>query len=104
MASSKSSAVRKTKTTQSRTRPRSFVPTSAQAKSVRFDHETMHVTFRDGRVLSVPLNWYPILNGATPALRERYEIAGGGSSLHWPELEENLSIAGLMAGVDTVSA
>jgi hypothetical protein len=40
------------------------------------------------------------LRGATPAQQARYEVGGGGISLHWPELDEDLSIAGLMAEVD----
>ncbi len=64
----------------------------------------MWVTFADGRVLGVPLVWFPVLGAATPARRMRYEIGGGGISLHWPELDEDLSIAGLMAGVDRESA
>jgi hypothetical protein len=76
------------------------VPVSALAKEVEFDDSMMRVTFTDGRVLSVPLVWLPVLQRATSAQRARYEIGGGGISLHWPELDEDLSIAGLMAGVD----
>jgi hypothetical protein len=64
----------------------------------------MQVTFTDGRVLGVPLIWFPSLHAATPSQRLRFEIGGGGISLHWPELDEDLSIAGLMAGVDRESA
>ena len=60
----------------------------------------MRVTFTDGRVLSVPLVWFPVLRDATPAERAQYEIGGGGVSLHWPELDEDLSVGNLMAGVD----
>jgi hypothetical protein len=80
------------------------VPAAALAKSVEFAEEMMRVTLTDGRVLSVPLVWFPLLRQATPEQRERYEIGGGGISLHWPELDEDLSIAGLMAGVDWRSA
>jgi len=79
---------------------RAYVPTTALAKQVDFDELTMRVTFTDGRVLSVPLNWFPLLRGATPEQRMHYEIGGGGVSLHWPDIDEDLSIAGLMAGVD----
>jgi hypothetical protein len=60
----------------------------------------MKVTFTDGRVLSVPLSWFPLLDNATPEQRAKCEIGGGGVSLHWPDIDEDLSIAGLMAGVD----
>ena len=74
------------------------------AKSVRFNKSMMQITFTDGRVLGVPLLWFPTLHAATAAQRMQYEIGGGGISLHWPELDEDLSIAGLMAGVDRESA
>ena len=83
---------------------RVYVPTTALAKSVEFDEDTMRVAFTDGRVLSVPLEWFPILRRASPEQLKHYEIGGGGVSLHWPELGEDLSIAGLMAGVDWRSA
>jgi hypothetical protein len=83
---------------------RAYVPATALAKSVKFNKSMMQVTFTDGRVLGVPLIWFPVLHAATPAQRTRCEIGGGGISLHWPELDEDLSIAGLMAGVDRESA
>jgi hypothetical protein len=83
---------------------RSYVPVTALAKAVEFDDAMMRVTFTDGRVLGVPLVWFPVLRRATPEQRARYEIGGGGISLHWPELDEDLSVAGLMAGVDERSA
>lgn len=82
---------------------RAFVPTTALAKSVDFDEEMLRVTLTDGRVLCVPLQWFPTLFHATREQRERYEIAGGGISLHWPDLDEDLSVAGLMAGADVRS-
>jgi hypothetical protein len=77
---------------------RAYAPTSALAKSIEFDDEMMHVRLTDGRIISVPLIWFPLLSGATPEQRGRYEIGGGGLSLHWPEIDEDLSVAGLMAG------
>ena len=79
---------------------RSFVPATALAKSVSFDQDSLHVSFTDGRVLSVPLAWFPTLQATTPEQRNRCEIGGRGISLHGPDLDEDLSIAGLMAGVD----
>src|SRR6267142_1727083 len=74
---------------------RAFVPTSALAKSVTFDEEMMHVSLTDGRLISVPIIWFPLLLRATSDQRTKYEISGGGTSLHWPELDEDLSVAGL---------
>jgi Protein of unknown function (DUF2442) len=79
---------------------RAHVPTTALAKSVSFDEEMMHVSLMDGRRISVPILWFPMLREATPEQRTSYEIGGGGTSLHWPELDEDLSVAGLMAGAD----
>ena len=83
---------------------RAFVPTSALAKSVSFDEEMMHVSLTDGRLISVPIIWFPLLRGATSEQRAKYEIGGGGTSLHWLELDEDLSVSGLMAGADWQSA
>jgi hypothetical protein len=80
--------------------PATYIPTSALAKAVTFDDAAMHISLLDGRSLSIPLVWFPTLYAATPEQRARYEIAGGGISLHWPDLDEDLSIAGLMAGAD----
>jgi hypothetical protein len=83
---------------------RAFVPTTALAASLTFDGNMMHVALTDGRIIGVPLIWFPLLHAASPQQRERYEIGGGGVSLHWEELDEDLSVAGLMAGVDWRSA
>jgi hypothetical protein len=77
-----------------------YVPTTALAKSLSFDSEMMHVILTDGRIISVPIRWFPLLREATLEQREKYEIGGGGISIHWPEIDEDLSVAGLMAGVD----
>src|SRR5438552_2592103 len=92
----RSKATRKTRKPPFR---RAFVPVMALAKAVEFDQTMMWVRFTDGRVLGVPLVWFPTLLDATPEQRARCEI-GGGIGLHWRVLDEDLSIAGLMAGVD----
>ena len=79
---------------------RAYRPTSALAKSVHFDDELMHVSLIDGRIISVPIIWFPLLQEATPQQRENYEIHGGGVSLHWPNVDEDLSVAGLLDGAD----
>jgi hypothetical protein len=81
---------------------RAYRPNSALATSVTFDAETMQVSLMDGRIISVPILWFPLLAEATPAQREVYEIGGGGSSLHWPEIDEDISVAGLLAGGQVV--
>ncbi len=79
---------------------RAYVPTSALAKSVKFADDLMQVFLTDGRIISVPVIWFPLLHEATPEQREHYEIGGGGVSLHWPEIDEDLSVANLLAGAD----
>lgn len=79
---------------------RAYVPATALAKSLTFDDELMHVSLTDGRIISVPLIWFPLLYEAKPEQREIYEIGGGGVSLYWPELDEDLSVANLLAGAD----
>ena len=66
------------------------------ATAVRFDEHTMWVDLSDGRNLGVPLAWFPRLLRATPAQRESVEISRIG--LHWEEIDEDISVAGLLAG------
>jgi hypothetical protein len=79
---------------------KAFRPTSALAKTVKFKDEMMEVHLTDGRIISVPIIWFPLLHEATSEQRERYEIGGGGTSLHWEEIDEDISVAGLLAGGD----
>jgi hypothetical protein len=83
---------------------RSYVPSAALATTVEFDEYMMQVTFADGRILHVPLVWFPVLHKATPAQRSKYQIGSGGNSLHWPDLDEDLSVVGLLTGANRRSA
>ena len=69
---------------------------SISATAVRFDEHTMWVDLTDGRTLGVPLAWFPRLLDAAPEQRARVELSRTG--LHWEELDEDISIAGLIAG------
>ena len=79
---------------------KSYVPNTALAASVTFDDDMIHVRLSDGRVVSVPIIWFPLLQAANPQQRQVYEIGGGGISIHWPEIDEDLSVANLLAGAD----
>lgn len=68
------------------------------AESVRFSEDSMTVSLDDGRALSVPLVWYPRLLNGNQHERERYELIGEGEGIHWPLLDEDISVAGLLAG------
>ncbi|HYA71561.1 MAG TPA: DUF2442 domain-containing protein [Roseiarcus sp.] len=69
---------------------------SVRAKSVRFDEDSFWVELSDGRTLSVPLAWFPRLLRGSPEQREAVSISSRG--LHWDELDEDISIEGLLAG------
>jgi hypothetical protein len=69
---------------------------SPEPTAVRFDDHSFWVELDDGRTLGIPLAWFPRLLRATPAQREKAEMSRAG--LHWQELDEDISIAGLLAG------
>ena len=69
---------------------------STSAKAVRFDDDSMWVHLDDGRVLAVPLAWFPRLLSATPEQRVQFELSPRG--IHWEALDEDISIDGLLAG------
>jgi hypothetical protein len=60
--------------------------------------ERLTVALADGRSLSVPLAWYPRLAQATEAERAHWQLLGGGYAIEWPELDEHIGVAGLLAG------
>ena len=65
---------------------------------VRFDSERLIADLADGRTIAVPLASYPRLQGATPAQRANWIEAGGGFGIHWPDVDEDLGVAGLLRG------
>jgi hypothetical protein len=65
---------------------------------VRFDSERLIVDLAAGRTIAVPVARYPRLLDATPAQRSNWTKAGGGFGIHWPEVDEDLSVAGLLSG------
>ncbi len=69
---------------------------SVKATRVRFDQDNLWVELSDGRTLAVPLAWFPRLLHATAEQRELVRISSRG--LHWEALDEDISIAGLLAG------
>jgi len=68
----------------------------ARARRVEFILDALVVHLEDARSLTVPLEWFPQLRDATPAARNRWELIGRGFGIHWPDLEEDLSVAGLL--------
>lgn len=65
---------------------------------VEITEDTLSVRLMDGRIISVPLVWYPRLLNASAKERENWEISGGGYGIHWPDIDEDLSTEGLLRG------
>ncbi len=70
-----------------------------RARKVRFDNYNMWVELTDGRQLGVPIAYFPRLLNATQAHRNDYIISGGGTGIHWDELDEDISVKGLLLGI-----
>jgi len=68
------------------------------ATDVSFSADAFKVVLIDGRELSIPLAWFPRLLHGTPEQRLQWELIGRGEGLHWEELDEDISVAGLLAG------
>ena len=70
----------------------------AKAQNVVVTDEALTVDLTDGRTLAVPLAWYPRLLYGTSAERNNWQLIGDGEGIHWPELDEDLSVEGLLLG------
>lgn len=68
------------------------------ASAVECTNDEIIVALSDGRSLSVPIVWFPRLAKASPAERAEYELLGGGEGIHWPQVDEDISVSGLLAG------
>ncbi len=69
-----------------------------RVEAVYFTRDSLVVDLMDGRTISAPLSWYPKLLKATLKQRIHFEICGGGFGIHWPDIDEDLSTAGLLRG------
>jgi len=77
-------------------RPMAVALVIALAKAVRFDENMLHVQLTDGREFSVPLEWFPSLRDADAAQRNNWRLIGGGVGIRWEDLDEDLSVEGLL--------
>ena len=68
------------------------------AEELTVTEDTLTAELADGRTISVPLAWYPRLVRATQRERDNWELIGGGQGVHWPDLDEDLSVEGLILG------
>ncbi|HSY49607.1 MAG TPA: DUF2442 domain-containing protein [Thermoanaerobaculia bacterium] len=74
---------------------------SAHANDVVVTDAELTVSLTDGRTISVPLAWFPRLMDGSADQRARWELLGDGQGIHWPDLDEDLSVAGLLRGTRT---
>jgi len=75
-----------------------------RVEAVYFTRDSLFVDLIDGRTISVPLAWYPKLLKATAKERAQWKVSGGGYGIHWPEIDEDLSVEGLLRGSPAPSA
>ena len=75
--------------------PGSGIP---QAIEVRVSAELLEVRLSDGRTISAPLNWYPRLADGSLAERNNWQLLGDGHGIHWPDLDEDISVENLLLG------
>jgi hypothetical protein len=73
-------------------------PPVPKAVYVVCDETNLSVQLVDGRRLTLPLDWYPRLKHGSPAERNHWRLIGGGEGIHWPDLDEDLSVEGFIAG------
>lgn len=69
------------------------------ARTLKFDADTMWIELADGRQLGVPLVYFPRLLHASTAELVKYTISGGGTGLHWDDLDEDISVSALLLGI-----
>jgi hypothetical protein len=72
--------------------------TDPLATGVTVDAGELVVTLDDGRRIAAPLSWYPRLRDASPAQRSNWRLIGHGEGIHWPDVDEDISVLGLLAG------
>ena len=71
---------------------------SAAAQKVIVTPEALMVELADGRTISAPLGWYPRLQHGTNAERKNWRLVGHGEGIHWPDLDEDISVENILAG------
>jgi hypothetical protein len=76
----------------------SAIDTTPRATDVSFSANELIVHLVDGRTIIVPLDWYPRLLNATPEQRAEYRLIGDGEYINWPQIDEDLTVAGLLRG------
>jgi hypothetical protein len=72
--------------------------TQPTAQNVTVTDDVLSVDLADGRTITVPLAWFPRLANGTPVEREDFRFIGNGSGIHWPQLDEDISVESLLTG------
>jgi hypothetical protein len=75
----------------------SAIRLEARAVEVIVTADTLRVRLADGRELAVPVAWFPRLQQASAEARNKFRLIGGGIGIHWPDLDEDISVEGLLA-------
>ena len=73
-------------------------PASPRTVNATVTDDTLSVDLEDGRTISIPIGWYPRLAHGTPAERANFQISGAGYGIHWPDLDEDIGVEGLLLG------
>jgi len=76
----------------------SVVEAVPRAQDVLLTEDELTVSLVDGRRVSVPLAWFPRLLHASPVQRSNWQLLGDGEGIHWPDVDEDLSVAGILRG------
>ena len=77
---------------------------NARARDVQVTEDELIVALTDGRTIKVPLVWYPRLLHATNEQRNKWKLLSDGEGIHWPEIDEDLSVEGLLTGTPSPEA
>jgi hypothetical protein len=76
----------------------SLTLTPVRIINVTVTDDTLSVALEDGRTIAIPIDWYPRLAYGTPAERANFQISGAGYGIHWPDLDEDIGVEGLLLG------
>ncbi|MCL4859368.1 MAG: DUF2442 domain-containing protein [Caldilineaceae bacterium] len=80
------------------------VPVRPKAVQVLVTDDTLTVDLEDGRTIAVPIVWYPRLAYGTTEERANFRLAGGGYGIHWPDLDEDIGVEGLLLGLKSMES
>ena len=73
------------------------------AQNVKCTDDSLVVELIDGRIITIPVSWFPTLSNGSKAQRDNWELLGDGEGIHWPDVDEDLSVAGLLTGTHAIN-